>query len=283
MPVNAFSHQGAAAKPRISVVCVDFNGTEFTEKLCASLAKQEGLGAEFDLSCLVVDNSDDARASESLRALVERYSWTKYLRAGRNLGYFGGLNLGLSHLDLRSWDYVVICNNDLEFAEDFCSRLARAVYVPEAMAICPAVVTADGIHQNPHLPTRMAWLRKARLDLYFSSYYFARMLVAARNFLVRPTLPDSQLLVAREIHMGIGACYALTRAFCLRFESLHFPHFLYGEEAYLSDQIHGAGGVLWYDPGLHVRHAESAATKKLPKRASYEFARAGYRSYRRML
>ena len=83
--------------------------------------------------------------------------------------------------------------------------------------------------------------------------------------------------------MGIGACYILTRAFLERFKELHYPYFLYGEEAYFSNQIHTAGGILWFDPVLRVHHAESATLSKIPKRTAYEFARSGYPSYRKML
>ena len=80
--------------------------------------------------------------------------------------------------------------------------------------------------------------------------------------------------------MGIGACYVLLPSFLSRFRQLDFPHFLYGEEAYLTRQVHSAGGKLYYDPELKVQHKESATLSKLPKRTTYEFGRDGYWSYR---
>lgn len=80
--------------------------------------------------------------------------------------------------------------------------------------------------------------------------------------------------------MGIGACYVLLPAFLKKYKSLVFPHFLYGEEAYLSRQVHERGGLLFYDPDLVVLHKESATLSKLPKRTTYEFGRDGYWHYR---
>lgn len=83
--------------------------------------------------------------------------------------------------------------------------------------------------------------------------------------------------------MGIGACYILSPEFLKIFNQLDYPHFLYGEEAYFSNQIHSSGGILWFDPDLVVHHAESATLSKVPKRTAYEFSKSGYPSYRRML
>lgn len=267
----------------IAVVCVDYNGWEHTQKLCASLEKQDGRGSDFMLTCVVVDNSTCEESSHKLRATFAERDWIRYRRADRNVGYFGGLNVGLGELNFDEWDFVVICNNDLEFREDFCKRLLSGSYSPNVYSICPDVTTVDGLKQNPHVMRPIGWLRRLQFDLYFSHYFVAKFLSLILR-VVRPVRssraqPDS----ACEIHMGIGAIYVLTREFLSRFNKLSYPHFLYGEEAFFSDQIHSAGGVLWFDPDLSVRHAESAATSKVPRREIYEFAREGYLDYRKML
>ena len=150
-------------------------------------------------------------------------------------------------------------------------------------SVCPDVVTFDGLHQNPHVLQRIGWLRRFQFDLYFSNYYVARLMSLILG-IVRPVkVSPPQPVVGCEIHMGIGAIYVLTPEFLKRFNKLNFPHFLYGEEAYFSDQIHAVGGILWFDPDLRVSHAESATLSKVPKRTAYEFARSGYASYRKML
>jgi GT2 family glycosyltransferase len=83
--------------------------------------------------------------------------------------------------------------------------------------------------------------------------------------------------------MGVGACYVLTPEFFRQFKTLRYFFFLYGEEAYIADQIHSAGGLLLFDPDLRVDHAESAALSKVPNRTAYEYARKGYPDYRRLL
>lgn len=268
---------------RIAFVCVDYNGWEHTRKFCESLAQQNGRGRDFELACVIVDNSGQAQPDAELRDIVQSHEGAVCLSPAKNIGYFGGLNFGLKSLTLDQWDFVLICNNDLEFDADFCARLISNSYSERTFAICPDVVTRDGLHQNPHVLTRMGTLRKLRFDVYFSHYWMARLLIGVLQ-LVRPKKSSPpQPAAACELHMGIGACYVLTRAFLDRFDSLRYPHFLYGEEAFFSDQIHEAGGVLWFDPTLVVHHAESAATSKMPKRVTYEFARESYSDYRNML
>jgi GT2 family glycosyltransferase len=86
-----------------------------------------------------------------------------------------------------------------------------------------------------------------------------------------------------ELHMGIGACYILTQNFLRNFTQLNSPTFLYGEEAFFSEQIHSKNGILYFDSSLVVLHAESATLSQIPKRKSYEFAREGYPLYRKLM
>jgi len=268
---------------KISFICVNYHNFEYTKKFCQSLSAQNSLEVDFKISCMVVDNSSDIEDSSRLLAFCRDYAWVKYIKAVSNLGYFGGLNLGLASVRDDVCDYVVICNNDLEFDMNFCSHLCLNEYSKNIFAVCPDVVTADGIHQNPHSLRKISFLRRIQFDLYFSHYYLAQLMSKVLG-LIRPVKSSPvQPSTGCETHLGIGAIYVLTPEFLKKFKKLNFPHFLYGEEAYFSEQIHSAGGILWFDPDLLVRHAESASLSKVPKRTAYEFARSGYPSYRKLL
>lgn len=269
--------------PKIAFICVNYNNSSYTKKFCDSLAQQSGMDSQFSIDCIIVDNSTDDKDSSALYGFVEKYPWIRYLRTTKNLGYFGGLNYGLQNTPLDIYSYVVIGNNDLSFEPAFCQELCRSNYDPNVCAICPDVITKDGVHQNPHLMKKMGWWPRFQLDIYFLHYYFAYILLLILR-VIRPVKSSPLQPPSRcEIHMGIGACYVLTKAFLEQFKELRYPHFLYGEEAYFSDQIHSAGGVLWFDPVLRVHHAESATLSKMPRRATYEFARVGYPGYRKLL
>ena len=265
---------------KISFVSVNYKNHLVTLDLCRSLESQDGLGEHFELECILVDNSESAEQLEALNDFNFPTIDIKVVGANRNLGYFGGLNLGLSE---ASSDFVVICNNDLKFQRDFCIKLLSSKYEEPILAIAPDVITIDGYHQNPHVLSPIGWLRRFQFDLYYTNYFVAKLMVRILA-VFRPTRRVLPILEEGcEIHMGIGACYILLPAFLKKFSNLDYPQFLYGEEAYFSKQIHDAGGVLWYEPKLRVVHAESVSTAKIPRRQIYEYAKEGYPDYRGML
>lgn len=268
---------------KIQFICVNFNNFEYTKKFCDSLLLQIGIQSSFSIGCVVVDNSCIEKDSSDLLSFCKIHNWIKYIKAPTNLGYFGGLNLGLASAEAESFDYVVIGNNDLEFDVNFCLCLSKKMYKTKIFSVCPDVVTVDGIHQNPHSLNPIGCIRRFQFDLYFSHYYVARLMSAILSF-VRPVKKSKgQPFAECQLHLGIGAVYVLTPEFSRKFKTLNFPHFLYGEEAYFSEQIRSAGGIVWFDPDLKVKHAESASLSKVPKRTAYEFARSGYPSYRKFL
>ena len=236
------------------------------------------------MDCIIVDNSTNSDEAMRCQEICAEFPWASYIRSEKNLGYFGGLNRGLAAARSNDADFVVIGNNDIEFEPDFCERLISLIPDPSVFAICPDEITSDGIHMNPYVKHRISPLRRFQLDLYFSNYYVARLLLFIYG-IVRPH-KKSRLQPQSggcELHMGHGACFVLTQEFLKRFESLNYPHFLQGEEAYFSDQIHSAGGRLWYEPALRVRHAEKGAVSTIPKRINYEYGRRAYPTHRRLL
>ena len=267
---------------RINFIAVNFNNSHYTAKLLDSLRLQDGMGKEFAMDCVIVDNSTNSDQAVQCQELSAQCPWSSYIRSGENLGYFGGLNTGLAVEGVRDADFVIICNNDLEFEPQFCAELTRRQYDEKVFAVCPDVITADGYHQNPHVLKRINWFRRFQFDLYFSHYYVARLLLMILRVVRTSPSSPPQPQHGCETHLGVGACYVLTAQFLRRFSQLNSPSFLYGEESYISDQIHTAGGILWYDVALRVHHKECAATSTMRERTAYDFARAGYPDYRRI-
>jgi len=268
----------------VSFICVNFNNSQYTGKLCESLAAQRGCGEAFLVRCLVVDNSTDESDSVRLKTICRTYEWIQYIDSVANLGYFGGLNLGLEQRPQDHSQFVVLCNNDLEFDPSFCSELLALAKDPRVFAICPDILTRDGKHQNPHLLESVSALRRFQFDLFFSHFYVALVLLFIRRLYLQLFGAKSpSVRERREIHMGLGACYVLTENYFSHFDNLDCPVFLYGEEVFMSAQIHSKGGVLIYEPRLRVNHAERAALSRIPRRVRYEYERKSYPLYRNLM
>lgn len=270
--------------PRFLFITVVYNNYVDTEKFCQSLRLQDR-SAQFDLQCVIVDNSTDRAISAKLASLVLIYDFVSILKPGKNMGYFGGANYALERNDCSKVSCVAVCNNDLEFSEDFCKTFLGIAFSEDTFVVCPNVVTLDGFHQNPHVVRPLSHLARFRLDLYFSHYYVAALMLKVKrgtSWILPRGFLRNKMASSGFVHMGIGACYLLLPQFFAHFAKLHYPFFLYGEEAFLSEQVHERGGRLYYCSILNIRHKESATLSQIPARVSYEYARSGYGTYRKL-
>ena len=269
----------------VDFAVVVYNNFEDTYSLCKSLSSQQS--SDFtSFRCFVVDNSDQPEISNSLVKLESEFDFVFYLKTPSNLGYFGAFNYLFESASFEDSSYVVLCNNDLVFSNDFLYSLCNINPPSNCQVICPNVIAMDARGQNPHVLSRYPFHKRLLLDLYFTNYLIARMLSRLKltfNIITkcfRKSEPLFSCAVPTEIHMGIGACYVLTKDFLKSHNKLIYPHFLYGEEAYLTKQVHDSGGKLFYYSNLVVHHLESATLSKLPKKITYDYARDGYWSYR---
>lgn len=272
---------------KCAFICVNYNGSQVTSKFVSSVRNlSERAGGAGTVEAIIVDNASESHDYESLKVLVQD-AWedAKVIRSDVNLGYFGGLNLGLAAIDPRKYDCVIVGNNDLTFDDDFLEKLAEGVYSDDTLVVAPNVITKDGYHQNPHCITRVSATRKFLYRLYYLDYCVAQFLTWGANFL-KSLKGGRKNLAAHEscfVYMGIGAIYVLRRGFFEHYSRLDDSVFLYGEEALLAGQLVAVGGKMYYDSSIVVHHAESATLSRLPSKKTYDFAKASYPKYRSLL
>jgi GT2 family glycosyltransferase len=119
---------------------------------------------------VVVDNG----SSDHTASVVGRYPGVRFVPAGANLGYAGGLNVGRRHC--RPTRAVVVLNPDLVLAAGAIPALLAALARPGAGAAVPRMLAEDGrlfpsLRREPSLaraigdgvfgkawPNRPAWL-----------------------------------------------------------------------------------------------------------------------------
>ena len=262
----------------ITFICVNFNNLEFCLEYVRSIRVNSTTA-----SIIIVDNSDDISYYQKLLQTFDADINIKIVRQNENMGYFSALNFGLNYANKKN--YVIIGNNDLSFDSNFIATLDKKTHNSDVAVICPNVITKNGRHQNPHVLHRMGGKALLKLDLYYSNFYVATFLnffyVPIKKIIHKISPPPPK--ESSYIHMGIGACYIIQPVFWKHYNELEFPFFLYGEEAFLSNQVHKIGYQLFYDADLIVHHAESGTLSLLPKRKTYEFAKAGYPTYRQYL
>ena len=260
-------------------ICVNYNNSDYTEALIKSVINQEK-----DSFVIVVDNCSNEQELKKLNDIESKYNEkVRLIKSDVNLGYFGGLNLGLKGLPRNH--PIVVGNNDLVYESNFTQIISQTPYPDDALVIAPNVITKDGYHQNPHCRKRVSKFRKFLYDIYFSNYIAALVLTWGSRFLnyLKGGRNNSFDQGRGYIHMGIGACYVLMPSFFKYFDELDNKVFLYGEEAYLAGQLMEVNGKIFYEPDAIVHHEESATLAKVASKTKYGYMKSSYYDYKKYL
>ena len=121
--------------PLVYAIVLNWNGWQDTVRCLAALRASVGV----DLRVVVVDNGSTDDSSERLTPLLDP-SRDELLCAGRNLGFTGGVNLGLRYAREHGADYFFLLNNDATVTPDCLARLvAAAASRPDAGFVGPKI------------------------------------------------------------------------------------------------------------------------------------------------
>ena len=232
--------------PAIVTVVVAYGSPDLLDSALAGLRPPEG---EIPFSSVVVDNSsnDDVR-------LVASRAGAEYIDPGRNLGFAGGVNLGIEHFKNRSCDILLLNPDaviDYRTVKELQVRLRQS---PRLACVAPAQYDALGIDQQVvwEIPTPLlAWREAFRLSTRSCS----------RLYLV-----GSILLLRREALDSVGV--------------LDDSFFLYAEECDWQNRALRFGWGVRLCPDLRAMHVGAGTSTSDPDRRQILFI-AGLEHYMR--
>ncbi len=255
------------------IITVNYNNAELTNIMLNSI---NSLISNNNISVIIVDNnSNDVNK-------IKKFEFSKIIQLKDNIGYFPALNVGIKSVNVKKYENIIICNNDLIFDKDFFVNLKKRNYNSNVYAISPRILDLDGNEQNPMLTKGISYLKIHFYDLYYKNYYFGILIYKIWQ-IVKPKKKLKYDFEAKRIFMGYGAIYVLTKNFFINNELLESPPFLMGEEAFLADQIYRTEGIEYYDPSLLVYHQDHSSCSKIPKRKMYDITKESYKLYREKL
>jgi GT2 family glycosyltransferase len=271
---------------KIAFICVNYNNAQITNEWVESILNCFEYDSSF-VDIIIIDNNSRESEILLLKAMKGKYAQIDIIFSDRNVGYFGGLNIGIKFLEnLNQYKYVIIGNNDITFAKNFITLLKNEQHEGNVYIIAPSVVTDEGRMQNPHIVDRVNPLDILKTRLYFSNYYLGQFIKIAYQPLkglqkiLKKKSNKQQYLERMVIKRGIGACYILTKEFLKFCRYLDDRVFLWGEEALLSHQVEENGGVTLYDPAFLVNHHESVSVSLIEQKKRYYMVRESYRIYK---
>ena len=206
---------------KVTAVVLSWNGREDT---LACLRSLEGDGVDV----IVVDNASEDGTAEAVTG-------AEVIRNERNLGYAGGMNVGIRRALGRGAEAVLLLNNDTEVEPGAIAALAGAL--DGAGAVCPVIVFADE-------PERV-W--------YSGADYDPRHGYNGRH---RTDLPDG----IAETDRICGAAVLIPREALERVGTFDEALFAYAEDTDWSLRARELGLRLLVEPRSRVRHKVSAST-----------------------
>jgi GT2 family glycosyltransferase len=123
----------------ILITVLNWNGAEDTIECIQSLQKQSFT----DYDILIVDNGSKAADYRKLSA-IEDISNVTIIRKERNLGFAGGVNVGIQHAIGNNYKFVALFNNDATADVDWLNNLVREFEHDNSIA----AVTGLLLHQD---------------------------------------------------------------------------------------------------------------------------------------
>ncbi|HIF9327279.1 TPA: glycosyltransferase family 2 protein [Photobacterium damselae] len=268
----------------LNIITVNYETSEETIGMIKSIKNSVG---DFFEKCniVIVDNNSSSLEIDKLNNIEESNDLfdVKVIKLNDNIGYFPALNVGLNSVDNKYGENItIICNNDLIYDVSFFEKLSKCKFSDEVYAIAPSVKTINSIYQNPSMANKPSKARMFMYELYYSNYIVGKILLNTwRSMGLGIDSSTRKDLKERYIFIGIGAIYILTSNFFKNNDKLDYDLFLYGEEAFFSQQVHHSNGQILYKPSLEVLHLESISTKKIPSKKNYLLNKLAFKNYKK--
>jgi N-acetylglucosaminyl-diphospho-decaprenol L-rhamnosyltransferase len=232
---------------RVTAVIVNYNSAPDIFECLASLR-----ASAHPVDLVVVDNASSDGSPDELAALGD----VRLIRSARNLGFGGGVNLGVRTVDPEG--AILLVNPDATLAPDALDHLVGTLQArPLAAAVGPLVCNPDGTVQ-PSKRTFPTWTQAAMhstVGVFWPGNPGTRAYVCADAPEDRPSrvgwLSASVLLIRAQAFRDVGM-------FDERF-------FFYVEDLDLCRRFADAGCELWFEPRATAVHAWGGSTRKPTK------------------
>lgn len=268
---------------KIGFVFTNFNNSQVTREAIHSISLNHNWKETF---IVIVDNNSDDENVELLKEMVKVLPNVHVIYNVKNVGYFNGLNDGIKYLRnfKKNINHIVIGNNDLVFPSNFIELINRNLNLfKKYPVISPNLITLDGVHQNPHVISKISKFREVIFDLYYLNYYMSIVIskLAKVTKRISERRDREQHEIAQTIYQGYGACYILGSLFFKYFDYLWAPTFLMDEELFLSKQLESKNLSIFYEPSIIVKHQCHVTMKKIPRKKLWEISRESHRVYRK--
>jgi hypothetical protein len=251
--------------PSLSVVIVSWNTKALLLDALRSFLPLRGITGEV----LVVDN---ASSDGSAEAAEREFPEVRVIRNQRNLGFAGGVNVGLA---AAQEPLICLLNTDTLVTGDALPRLVEyAASHPEAGIVGPRVTNRDGTLQAS------CFRFPSLLNLLLSATFLYKLFPGS-SFLNRERFAGADLSIPRKVDVVSGCCFLIRRDVLARIGPLDEDYFMYAEETDLCFRARAAGFEVHYAPVGEIVHFGGGSSRLASRRMFLEFRRSLLRFFRK--
>lgn len=216
--------------PTVAITILNWNNYEDTSKCLGSL--EELKYSEYGI--IVVDNGS---IDGSTRRLKEEYPNVNIIKNDRNLGFAGGMNVGIEKALENGYDYVLLLNNDVTFPDkEALGKMVNKMEKNEDVGVLSPLVNKQPTGRS-NVTNTVSSFRIGRTRLLNENLNYDNMAYNCHYCCA---------LIPSEILESVG----------------HLPeqYFLYYEDIHHGAEIEDAGYWLATDITTYVYHEENATT-----------------------
>ncbi len=239
-------------QPLVAIITLNWNRKDDTLAFLASCVRLRYPR----LALVVVDNGSSDGSTE---AIATAFPQATQLINAANLGFAGGMNVGLRHALAHGADYVFLANNDTTLAPDTIDLLVRAAEDHGAALVAPAIYYAAA-------PEQIWWLGGMLRPL----------LLEVRRFETPP------MAVAFPADFITGCGMLASRAALERVGLFDERFFMYYEDSDYCLRAYRAGLKVLVEPRAAMYHkvAQSSGGSDSPNER-YQMARSSVQYFRK--
>lgn len=232
--------------PLVSIITVNYNGTEITDQFLNSLLQISYKNIEV----FVVDNASKVLPDE----LKIKYPFIKLIKSKTNVGFAAGNNLGMR---AAKGKYFFLLNNDTEVAPNFLEPIVELMETNENIGIASSKL----LYYSK--PNTIQYAGHSGINVY-----------TGRGFVVGYLNANSEKYnTSYKTELAHGAAMMISRKALNKIGLMAELFFLYYEEIDFCERVKQAGFEIWYCGHSVVYHKESMSTGKSSPLKTYYLTR----------
>jgi hypothetical protein len=240
--------------PKIYVVILNWNGADDTLDCLRSLGDIKI--SNFEITVLVVDNASRKEDIEEIEKYKPEGYQIKIIKNKKNLGFAGGINVGVDRALDSSADYIFILNNDTLVDKNIITQLLFAARKNKSVGIfSPKIYFAKGFEFHKKYRTQdlgcVIWSAGGKID--WDNVY-------ASNFGV-DEVDTGQFNNDKKKDFATGAAMFVRAEVFKNTGKFNEKYFLYFEDVEFCERYKRKGGSIMYVANASLWHkvAQSSA------------------------